>query len=98
MALSPQDVARLAALARIEMTDDELVALAPQLDVILESVASVGSLARADNEPPSHARPVSNVFRPDAVRASLGAATALAAAPASEDDRFRVPRILDQED
>lgn len=98
MALSPQDVARLAALARIEMTDDELVALAPQLDVILESVASVAGLAGDDIEPQSHALPLTNVFRPDEVRASLGAAKALAAAPASEDDRFRVPRILDQED
>ena len=98
MALSPEDVARLAALARIELSDDELVALAPQLDVILESVASVAGLAEDDIEPQSHALPLTNVFRADEVRPTLGAAQALAAAPASEDDRFRVPRILDQED
>ena len=98
MALSPQDVARLAALARIEMTDDELVALAPQLDVILESGARGAGLAGDDIEPQAHALPLTTVFRPAEVRASRGAAEALAAAPASEDDRFRVPRILDQED
>lgn len=98
MALSPEDVAGLAALARIELTDDELVALAPQLDVILDSVASVAALAGDDIEPQSHALPLTNVMRPDEVRPTLGAETALAAAPASEDDRFRVPRILDQED
>ncbi|MGA4668530.1 Asp-tRNA(Asn)/Glu-tRNA(Gln) amidotransferase subunit GatC [Propionibacteriaceae bacterium Y1923] len=98
MALSPEDVARLAALARIELTDEEQVALAPQLDVILESVASVAALAGDDIAPQSHALPLTNVFRPDEVRPGLAAEAALAAAPASEDERFRVPRILDQED
>ena len=98
MALSPEDVARLAALARIELTDAELELLAPQLDVILESVASVALLASDDIPPTSHALPLTNVFRQDVVRPSFTAEQALAAAPASEDDRFRVPRILDQED
>lgn len=97
MALSPEDVARLASLARIELTDEELAHLAPQLDVILESVTSVAEVASADVEPTSHAMPLTNVFRPDEVRPSFDAARALSGAPASEDDRFRVPRILDEE-
>ena len=94
MALSPDDVAALARLARIEMTEAELVHLAPQLDVILESVASVSDVAADDIPPTSHALPLTNVFRADVVRPSLPVADVLAGAPASEQDRFRVPRIL----
>ncbi len=94
MALSPEDVAALARLARIEMTEAELVHLAPQLDVILESVASVSDVATDDIPPTSHALPLTNVFRADEVRPSLPVDQVLAGAPASEQDRFRVPRIL----
>jgi aspartyl-tRNA(Asn)/glutamyl-tRNA(Gln) amidotransferase subunit C len=94
VALSPDDVAALARLARIEMTDEELAHLAPQLDVILESVASVSDVATDDIPPTSHALPLTNVFREDVVRPSLPVAEVLAGAPAAEQDRFRVPRIL----
>ena len=94
MALSPDDVAALARLARIEMTEAELVHLAPQLDVILESVASVSDVAADDIPPTSHALPLTNVFREDVVRPSLPVADVLAGAPAAQQDRFRVPRIL----
>ena len=97
MALSPDDVAALARLARIEMTEAELVHLAPQLDVILESVASVSDVAADDIPPTSHALPLTNVFREDVVRPSLPVADVLAGAPAAEQDRFRVPRILEEE-
>ena len=94
MALSPQDVAGLARLARIELTSDELAHLAPQLDVILESVAHVSDVTADDIPPTSHALPLTNVFRPDVVRPSLAVDDVLAQAPAAEQDRFRVPRIL----
>lgn len=97
MALSPDDVARLAELARIDLTAAELAHLAPQLDVILEAVAEVSTVAGDDVVPMSHALPLTNVFRPDAVRPSLPVGAVLAGAPASEDDRFRVPRILGEE-
>ena len=97
MALSPDDVAALARLARIELTDTELAHLAPQLDVILEAVASVSDVAAADIPPTSHALPLTNVFRADVVVASLPLADVLAGAPAAEQNRFRVPRILGEE-
>ncbi len=97
MPLSPDDVAELARLARIELTPDELAHLAPQLDVILQSVAHVSDVAADDIPPSSHALPLTNVFRPDAVRPSLPLADVLAGAPAAERDRFRVPRILGEE-
>ena len=97
MALSPTEVARLARLARLELTDEELATLAPQLDVILDAVADVSRVASADVVPMSHALALTNVFRPDEVRPSLPTEAVLAAAPATEDGRFRVPRILDEE-
>ncbi|MCW2805703.1 MAG: aspartyl-tRNA(Asn)/glutamyl-tRNA(Gln) amidotransferase subunit [Propionibacteriaceae bacterium] len=94
MALSPEDVADLARLARIALTREELEHLAPQLDVILESVAHVADVAADDIPPTSHALPLTNVFRDDVVVPSLPREEALAGAPAAELDRFRVPRIL----
>ena len=90
-------MAALARLARIEMTEEELAHLAPQLDVILESVASVSGVAADDIPPTSHALPLTNVFREDVIRPSLPVADVLAGAPASEQDRFRVPRILGED-
>ena len=97
MALTPEDVADLARLARIELTPAELAHLAPQLDVILESVARVADVAADDVPPSSHALPLTNVFRADVVAPSLPLADVLAGAPATERDRFRVPRILGEE-
>jgi len=95
--ITREDVAHLARLARIAMTDDELDHLAGQLDVILGSVARVQEVAADDIPPTSHALTLTNVFREDVIVPPLGADAALAAAPAAEDSRFRVPRILDEE-
>ncbi len=97
MSITRDEVAHLARLARIELSDAELDSFASQLDVILGAVARVGEVAAADIPPTSHSVPIENVFRPDVVRPSLGAEAALAGAPAVEDGRFRVPRILDEE-
>jgi aspartyl-tRNA(Asn)/glutamyl-tRNA(Gln) amidotransferase subunit C len=97
VALTPTDVAALARLARIELTEAELALLAPQLDVILESVTRVSEVAAADIPPTSHALPLTNVFREDVVVPSLPRDQVLAGAPAAEQDRFRVPRILEEE-
>ena len=71
MALTTSDLARLAALARITLSAEESEKLAPQLDVILESVAQVAEVAADDIPPTSHALPLTNVFRADEVRPSL---------------------------
>ncbi|WP_298135028.1 Asp-tRNA(Asn)/Glu-tRNA(Gln) amidotransferase subunit GatC [Micropruina sp.] len=97
VALTTAEVARLAALARIELSADELARLAPQLDVILDAVAQVTEVAGDDVPPMSHALPLTNVFRADEVRPSLPVEQVLAGAPSVEDERFRVPRILGEE-
>jgi aspartyl-tRNA(Asn)/glutamyl-tRNA(Gln) amidotransferase subunit C len=91
------DVAHLARLARLAVTEDELDLFAGQLDVILAAVARVGEVAAADIPPTTHAVPLSNVLRPDTVVPSLPRDAVLAGAPSVEDDKFRVPRILSEE-
>ncbi|KQT93995.1 glutamyl-tRNA amidotransferase [Marmoricola sp. Leaf446] len=95
--ISREQVRHLADLARIELDDAELDHLAPQLSVILESVASISEVATDDVPPTSHPLPVTNVFREDVVRPSLTPEQALSGAPAVEEQRFAVPRILGDE-
>lgn len=97
MSITRDEVAHLARLARIAVTDDELDVLAGQLDVILGAVARVAEVAADEIPPTTHAVPLTNVLRPDAIAPSLPRGKVLAAAPAVEDGRFRVPRILEDE-
>jgi len=95
--ISRDEVAHLAKLARLAVTDDEIDVFAGQLDQILDSVAKVSEVAAADVPPTSHAVPLTNVFRQDVVVPGLSQQQALAGAPAAEEGRFRVPRILGEE-
>lgn len=92
--ISRADVAHLAGLARIDLSDAELDHLAAELPAILEHVASVQEVAGDDVPAMSHPVPVDNVFREDVVRPSLSPEDALAGAPASDQQRFLVPKIL----
>jgi aspartyl-tRNA(Asn)/glutamyl-tRNA(Gln) amidotransferase subunit C len=95
--ITRDDVAHLARLARLAVTEDELDLFADQLGQILSAVARVGEVAAADIPPTSHAVAMTNVYRVDEVRPSLPRAAVLAGAPAVEDGKFRVPRILGEE-
>jgi aspartyl-tRNA(Asn)/glutamyl-tRNA(Gln) amidotransferase subunit C len=95
--LSREEVAHLADLARIDLSDAELDHLAPQLSVILESVASISGVASDEIPPTSHPLPLTNVFREDTVGTCLTPEEALGGAPSVEEQRFRVPRILGEE-
>jgi aspartyl-tRNA(Asn)/glutamyl-tRNA(Gln) amidotransferase subunit C len=96
-AISREEVAHLARLSRLAVTDEELDRFAGQLDVILQAVARVGEVTAADIPPTSHAVPLTNVLREDVVVPGLDRDGALAGAPDTAEDRFRVPRILDEE-
>ncbi len=96
-AITRSEVQHLARLARLDLSADELDHYAAQLDVILQSVARVSEVVADDIPPTSHPIPMENVFRDDVARPGLDRATVAAGAPAWEDDRFRVPRILDEE-
>ncbi|NHD19565.1 MULTISPECIES: Asp-tRNA(Asn)/Glu-tRNA(Gln) amidotransferase subunit GatC [Actinopolyspora] len=95
--ISRDEVAHLAGLARLAVSEEELEKFSGQLDVILDAVARVGEVAADEIPPTSHAVPVTNVFRTDEVRQGLSREQALRSAPATEENRFRVPRILNEE-
>ncbi|HEY5033307.1 MAG TPA: Asp-tRNA(Asn)/Glu-tRNA(Gln) amidotransferase subunit GatC [Actinomycetes bacterium] len=96
-AITPEEVAHLAVLARLDLPAEHLARLRAELDIILSSVATVAEVAAADIPPTSHPLPLTNVTRPDVVQPCLTVEQALSAAPAVESERFRVPRILDEE-
>lgn len=93
--LTRADVAHLAALARIDLSQTELDTMVGELAVILESVATVQQAPTQGVAAMSHPLPLVNVTRPDEVRASLTPEQALAGAPDTDLQRFAVPRILD---
>jgi len=92
--LSRDDVAKLAGLARIEMTEEELVSLSSQFGMILDAVARVQEVDLTGVKATSHPQLLENISRPDVVLPSLSPADALSGAPAQEEQRFRVPQIL----
>lgn len=96
-AISRDEVANLARLARIAMSDAELDHLAGEMDLILGAVARVQEVAGEDVPATSHPLDVNNVVRDDEVIPSLSPSEALSGAPASEDQRFKVPQILGEE-
>ena len=92
--ITPADVRHVAKLSRLALTDDEVEHLARELRGILGHAADIEALDLDDVPPTAHPLPLENVFRADEVRPSLDRHEVLAQAPASEADRFRVPRIL----
>ena len=95
--ISRDEVAHLADLARIDLSEAEIDHLAPQLAVILDSVASIREVAADDVPPTSHALPLTNVFREDVIEPCLTPEQALSGAPAVDEQRFSVPRILGED-
>ena len=91
------EVARLAALARIDLTDDETERLAGELDVIVDAVATVSSVAGDDVPVTAHPIALTNVFREDVVTETLDPDEVLSQAPASADQMFAVPQILGED-
>lgn len=94
---STDEVARVAALARIDLTPAEVERLAGELDVISGAIARVSEVATPDVPATSHPIPLTNVMREDEVTGTLPREEVLAAAPASEDGQFLVPQILGED-
>lgn len=95
--LSRDDVAKVADLAMLELTDDELATFTPQLAAILEHAHDVEQLDVHDVSPTHHPYPLVNVFRDDVVEEADVRDEALAAAPDAEDHQFKVPPALGEE-
>ena len=95
--ITPDLVRHLANLARIDLTEAELVRFTEQLSVIVDSVAKISNIVDENTPATSHPIPLNNAFREDEVRPSLSQEAALSGAPDSAQGRFRVAAILDEE-
>lgn len=95
MRISRDDVLHVASLARLQLNDTEVDTFTGQMDAILAYVEKLNELDTAGIVPTSHAVPVENAFREDAVRPSLGVDHALANAPDRVEDYFRVPKVIE---
>jgi aspartyl-tRNA(Asn)/glutamyl-tRNA(Gln) amidotransferase subunit C len=95
--LTRDDVAAVAKLARLDLTDEELDAFTGQLASVLEHAEDIEALEIDDVEPTAHPYELHNVLRPDEVRPTVDRDEVLSQAPAAEGGRFRVPAILGEE-
>jgi aspartyl-tRNA(Asn)/glutamyl-tRNA(Gln) amidotransferase subunit C len=93
--LAPEDVRKVASLARLKLSDDEIAEFSEQLGNVLDYVEVLNELDVTDVEPMAHAAEVTDVLRDDAIRESLPRDAALANAPKSDGRFFLVPQILE---
>jgi len=88
-------VRKVAKLSRLELTETEVAEFTGQLSAILEYVEKMNELDTDDVRPLAHCLPISNVFREDCVKESLGTEKTLVNAPQRDGEFFKVPKILD---
>ena len=98
MKLDKETVERVAHLARLELTEEEIEEFTGQLSDILGHAEKLNELDTEDVEPMAHVLPVKNVFREDEVRESLDREEALANAPQKEKGMFKVPQIVEDDE
>ena len=94
MSLTPEDVEKVALLARLQLADDEIATMTRQLGDIVAYVEQLDELDTSNVEPMAHAVELSNVFAKDEVSPSLPRDEALANAPKRDDECYRVPAVL----
>jgi aspartyl-tRNA(Asn)/glutamyl-tRNA(Gln) amidotransferase subunit C len=94
MKITPQEVSHVAKLARLHMSQQEIEAMAKQLDDILTYVAKLNELDTESIVPTTHAISIVNAFREDEVKPSLERKKTLANAPRQNDESFVVPKVI----
>ncbi len=95
MAVTHDDVRHVAALARLEISDEDLEPMRRELSAILEYVGKLDELNTDDVPPTSHVLALNNVFRSDTVEESLPRDKALQNAPSEAMGHFRVPKVME---
>ena len=88
-------VRKVAKLSRLDLSEEEIEEFTSQLSAILNYVAKMNELDTAKVEPLAHCLPISNIFREDVAKESLGTEKVLANAPQRDGEFFKVPKILD---
>lgn len=96
--ITRDDVIHVAKLARLSLTEDEIVKFGAQMESILEHASAVSKIDTQGVVPTSHPLKMQNVLREDVVGVSLSQDQALSGAPNAQDGRFMVPQILDTEE
>lgn len=96
MSLTLQDVEKIAHLARLELTADQLVAFQSQLSAVLDYAEMLTELDLAGIEPTAHAIARQNVMRPDVIEPGLSIEDVLYNATATADDQFLIQSVLDE--
>jgi aspartyl-tRNA(Asn)/glutamyl-tRNA(Gln) amidotransferase subunit C len=94
--IDKSQVKKVAKLARLELSEAEIEEFAGQLNAIIDYVERMNKLNTQGVEPMAHCLPVSNVFRDDVIKESLGTEKTLANAPQSDGPFFKVPKILEE--
>jgi aspartyl-tRNA(Asn)/glutamyl-tRNA(Gln) amidotransferase subunit C len=89
------DVAYVARLARIALSEEEIARLGKQLNDILEYIGKLNEINTQTAEPMCHVLPIENVYREDEVRPSLPIEETLKNAPSRKDNFFRVPKVIE---
>lgn len=94
MKIAPDDINKVANLARLEIKEEEMADLAAQVDAVLQYVAKLDELETTGVPPTTHAISINNAFREDVVRESLSQAEALRNGPCQNGAAFVVPRVI----
>jgi len=94
--IDESQVRKVAKLARLELANSEIEEFTVQLSAILDYVEKMNELDTTDVEPLAHCLLISNVFRNDSIKASLGTEKTLANAPQRDGEFFKVPKILEE--
>jgi len=88
-------VKKVAKLSRLQLTEAEVDEFTHQLSAILDYMEKLNELDTSNVESLAHCLPITNIFREDCVKESLGTEKTLANAPQRDGDFFKVPKILD---
>jgi aspartyl-tRNA(Asn)/glutamyl-tRNA(Gln) amidotransferase subunit C len=94
--IDQSQVRKVAKLSRLDLSEEEIEEFTGQLSAILDYVAKMNELDTTGIEPLAHCLPISNVFREDVAKESLGTEKTLANAPQRDGEFFKVPKILEE--
>ena len=94
MAVTKKDVEKIAELARLKFTDEDLENFTPQMNEILSYMDKLNELDTENVKPLSHPVEQTNVFREDELKPSISTEDALKNAPSKDEHHFKVPKVI----
>jgi aspartyl-tRNA(Asn)/glutamyl-tRNA(Gln) amidotransferase subunit C len=95
MKLGVETIRYVAKLARMKLSEEQIISLSSQLDSILKYIEKLNKVDTKDIQPTSHVLAIKNVYRQDKITASLGVEDALLNAPSKKSNLFKVPKIIE---